>query len=149
VPPRKFEDSKCAVAVFGATGGLGRHAVLQLLDAGQVVGEFTQAVLQVTDDRAAVDEMRGSRRWSPRNTTPQRREPKAASLGCRVEAKGLGSKTRKATWLASFPSFSTDAMAEIWVAARITGRNQAVIWGRRDLRIAFDGATTTALPLPA
>jgi hypothetical protein len=64
-------------------------------------GEFTQAVIHVTDVRAAVEEM-GVAAWSSRSTTRHRREPRTALRRCRVEARRRGSGTQKATWSALF-----------------------------------------------
>ena len=43
----------------GSNGWRWRQPALRLSRRGEVVGEFTQAVLQVTHVRAAVEEMRG------------------------------------------------------------------------------------------
>src|SRR5580693_5758838 len=50
-------------------------------------GEFTQAVIHVTDVRAAVEELRGRAAWSSRSTTRRRRGPRTALRGCRVAAR--------------------------------------------------------------
>ena len=63
--------------------------------------EFTQAVIHVSDMRAAVEEP-GVAAWSSRSTTRQRREPTTALLGCREEARRRGSRTPKATWSGLF-----------------------------------------------
>jgi predicted enzyme related to lactoylglutathione lyase len=59
-------------------------------------GEFTQAVIHVTDVRATVEAMRVAA-WNSRNTTRRRRRPRKALLRCRAEARRRGSRTRKAT----------------------------------------------------
>ena len=59
-------------------------------------GEFTQAVIQVSDVHASVKEMRVAV-WNSKSTTPRRRTQKTALLGHRMEARGRGSWTRKAT----------------------------------------------------
>jgi catechol 2,3-dioxygenase-like lactoylglutathione lyase family enzyme len=80
----------------GLTVGDGTNRLFVYPAQARSSGEFTQAVIQVTDVRAAVEEMRGAA-WCSRSTTPQRRGPRAALLGCRAEARGLGSRTQKAT----------------------------------------------------
>src|SRR4029077_7192583 len=62
-------------------------------------GEFTQAVIHVTDVRAAGGQMRAAA-CSSRSTTRRRRGPRAALPGCRVVARRRGLRTRKATWSA-------------------------------------------------
>jgi hypothetical protein len=63
-------------------------------------GEFTQAVLQVTDVRAAVEAMRARGvTFNEYNTAETRTE--TALLGRRMDARGRGSRTRKVTWSAS------------------------------------------------
>jgi predicted enzyme related to lactoylglutathione lyase len=54
-------------------------------------GEFTQAVIHVTDVRAAVEEMRVAA-CSSRSTTRRRHGPRTALPGCRVEARRRGFK---------------------------------------------------------
>ena len=56
-------------------------------------GEFTQAVIQVADVRAAVEAMR-VKAWSSRSTTPRRRGQRTESHERQMEARGLGSRTR-------------------------------------------------------
>jgi predicted enzyme related to lactoylglutathione lyase len=63
-------------------------------------GEFTQAVLQVTDVRAAVEEMR-ARGVRFNEYTPRRRGQRTALLGRRMDARGRGSRTRKVICSAS------------------------------------------------
>jgi hypothetical protein len=64
-------------------------------------GEFTQAVIHVASVRAAVEEMRG-RGVEFQEYDTQETGPRTALLRCRVEARRLGSRTRKATWSALF-----------------------------------------------
>src|SRR5580704_14668212 len=64
-------------------------------------GEFTQAVIHVTDVRAAVDEMRGRGVAFEEYDTPETRTENGVA-GCRVEVRRRGSRTRKATWSALF-----------------------------------------------
>jgi len=64
-------------------------------------GEFTQAVIHVTDVRAAVEEMRGRGVEFEEYDTPETRTENGL-LGCRVEARRRGSRTRKATWSVLF-----------------------------------------------
>ena len=64
-------------------------------------GEFTQAVIHVTDVRAAVEEMRGCGVEFEEYDTPETQTENGVA-GCRAEARRRGSRTRKATWSALF-----------------------------------------------
>jgi catechol 2,3-dioxygenase-like lactoylglutathione lyase family enzyme len=86
----------------GLTVGEGTNRLFVYPAQARSSGEFTQAVLQVTDVRAAVEEMRGRGVEFEEYDTSES-GPRAALLGCRVEGRGPGSRTRKATWSASFP----------------------------------------------
>ncbi len=71
-------------------------------------GEFTQAVVHVPEVRAAVEEMRARGVEFEEYDTPETRTEKTVLLERPMEARARGSRTRKATWSASFALYPAE-----------------------------------------
>jgi hypothetical protein len=105
----------------GLTVGDGTNRLFVYPAQARSSGEFTQAVIEVTDVRVAVEEMRGRGVQFQEYDTPETRtEGGIAQMPGGGE--GASFKTPKATWSASFPLRPPDTAVEIDGPARITGR---------------------------
>ena len=102
------DSLKAADGRTGLTVGDGVSQLFVYPARARSAGEFTQAVIHVTDVRAAVEEMRGRGVEFEEYDTPETRTANGIAI-CRVEARRRGSKTPKATSSASFRPPSTSA----------------------------------------
>ena len=94
----------------------GCQPALRLSRPARLPGEFTRAVIQVTDGRAAVEGMWARGVEFEEYDTPETRTENGI-VGHWMEARGRGSRTRQATWSASFAPWQARDRGELRLRA--------------------------------